>query len=175
MREQKDLRSETTTPRDVPTSETGLLPCPFCGDVAIHKREQWKIQCAGCGVTMPVGKAHVTELVQFWNKRVASQSSPTQTPADNRENQNSTSPPTASPRVSKCCNAPLTVSTADEGTSCYICTKCGNASDPAVREQDDQEIAKRAWGKICKNPFQNGMRVILSALREQRSNYATKD
>jgi hypothetical protein len=31
--------------------------------------------------------------------------------------------------VSQCCSAKLTVSTADEGTSCYICSKCGKQMD----------------------------------------------
>lgn len=37
--------------------------------------------------------------------------------------------------LSKCCQAPLTVSTADEGTSCYICTSCGRDTDPMFEEK----------------------------------------
>ena len=35
--------------------------------------------------------------------------------------------------LSQCCHAPLEVSTADEGTSCYICSKCHNSSDPKFK------------------------------------------
>ena len=31
--------------------------------------------------------------------------------------------------VSKCCKAPVSVSVADEGTQCYVCTKCNQYCD----------------------------------------------
>lgn len=37
--------------------------------------------------------------------------------------------------LSKCCQAPLTVSTADEGTSCYVCTSCGRDTDPMFEDK----------------------------------------
>lgn len=39
--------------------------------------------------------------------------------------------------LSTCCHAPLRTTTGDEGTSYYICTKCGNAADELVTMADN--------------------------------------
>ncbi len=44
--------------------------------------------------------------------------------------------------LSKCCQKPLTVSTADEGTSCYMCTSCDKPSDPIPQEENNDAEAK---------------------------------
>lgn len=36
---------------------------------------------------------------------------------------------------SNCCGAPLEVSTADEGTSCYICSRCDNPCDATTEDR----------------------------------------
>ena len=41
---------------------------------------------------------------------------------------------------SNCCGAPLSTSTDDEGTSCWICSECGNACDPATENRFDAEV-----------------------------------
>jgi hypothetical protein len=48
--------------------------------------------------------------------------------------------------LSSCCKAPVTTSTADEGTSCYICTKCNRPCDttptnPSTVEEKLERIA----------------------------------
>lgn len=40
---------------------------------------------------------------------------------------------------SSCCGAPLTVSTADEGTSCYICTQCDRPCDASSEDRFSAE------------------------------------
>lgn len=37
---------------------------------------------------------------------------------------------------SKCCNAELLTATADEGTSCYICSNCKNPTDPKYPDKE---------------------------------------
>jgi hypothetical protein len=41
---------------------------------------------------------------------------------------------------SKCCDAELKVSQADEGTCCFICTKCGKPSDIKVEVPMDAKL-----------------------------------
>lgn len=43
---------------------------------------------------------------------------------------------------SACCNAPLRVYAADEGTCCFVCSGCGKPSDPRKPEKD------RLWRRI---------------------------
>ncbi len=38
--------------------------------------------------------------------------------------------------LSTCCNAPVKVSTADEGTSCYVCTRCQKPCDILAKPFD---------------------------------------
>lgn len=38
---------------------------------------------------------------------------------------------------SNCCNAKLITHNGEEGTNCYICTKCGKACDAQEPEQTD--------------------------------------
>lgn len=38
-------------------------------------------------------------------------------------------------KLSNCCSAPLSVHTADEGTSCYVCSECKEPCDVATSEQ----------------------------------------
>lgn len=53
--------------------------------------------------------------------------------------------------LSNCCQAPLTVSTAREGTSCYICTKCHKACDTEQGkvEMNAAERAKNIYNWTC--------------------------
>lgn len=51
---------------------------------------------------------------------------------------------------SNCCNAPMRVSTADEGTSCYVCAKCNRACDErAIMNKQDEEVVKRFKEQIA--------------------------
>jgi|GEM_PF-5334177 len=50
---------------------------------------------------------------------------------------------------SKCCNAPLTVSTGDEGTSCYICTTCQHPSDPKPAQKGVSKEGKNGDTNNC--------------------------
>jgi hypothetical protein len=43
---------------------------------------------------------------------------------------------------SKCCNAPVKVSTADEGTSCYVCTRCQKPCDILAKPFDGIVMGK---------------------------------
>ena len=45
------------------------------------------------------------------------------------------------PPISSCCKSPMSVSTADEGTSFYVCSKCGKACN-AFEERLPGEIAE---------------------------------
>lgn len=63
---------------------------------------------------------------------------------------------------SNCCNALLTISTADEGTSCYICTKCQKPCDP----QGDptafdvvQRFLRRSFLKYGEKMYQKGRKA----------------
>lgn len=38
-------------------------------------------------------------------------------------------------QISNCCKASVKVDTADEGTSCYVCSKCSEPCDVQVKEQ----------------------------------------
>ena len=79
--------------------------------------------------------------------------------------------PKPTPEVSNCCKAPIEVSTADEGTSCYICTKCGKPCDIAIdptpeAEKNDAVYVKDKFttGCFCKNveiqKYQNTVGMI---------------
>ena len=44
-------------------------------------------------------------------------------------------------KISKCCQAEMLVSTADDGTSCFICSKCNNPTDPTPSKNE------KSWEK----------------------------
>ena len=56
--------------------------------------------------------------------------------------------------LSKCCQAPLTISTADEGTSCYVCTYCKRDTDPMFEEKPklpekiDMDLIRGQWQEV---------------------------
>lgn len=54
--------------------------------------------------------------------------------------------------LSKCCNSPLKVSIADEGTGCYICNSCCLPTDPIVPNQKnykhDLEILREEFEEL---------------------------
>lgn len=48
-------------------------------------------------------------------------------------------------RLSNCCNSPIETSSSDEGTGCYICTKCKKGCDPVSNQHKEkaQEIVDK--------------------------------
>lgn len=78
---------------------------------------------------------------------------------------------------SKCCNAPLEVSTADEGTSCWICTACNKPSDPIPHELVAEELAglvtdiifnrKAGWSEKLENCIKDSFSCQLKARTEE--------
>ena len=50
---------------------------------------------------------------------------------------------------SNCCNAEMKVSTADEGTSCWICSKCQKACNPKK-----MSLKKKTKEKPCSHKYE---------------------
>lgn len=45
--------------------------------------------------------------------------------------------------LSNCCKAPVKTDCADEGTCCYVCSKCNEATDIYVEKYDLKELVKK--------------------------------
>lgn len=44
-------------------------------------------------------------------------------------------------QISNCCKEPVTVNTADEGTSCFMCTACGKPCDLFCEEMMKEQVS----------------------------------
>lgn len=65
-------------------------------------------------------------------------------------------------RLSNCCHQPLDVSTAEEGTSCYICSGCGKPADPVSDKQNFLDLPEDEHRQILE-------RAAREANEEQRT------
>ena len=68
---------------------------------------------------------------------------------------------------SKCCQAPLLVATADEGTSCWICTDCRSPSDPMDEPITSTYHSKEEVEKLFEEKF--GMFNYVLAKRDDQN------
>lgn len=53
--------------------------------------------------------------------------------------------------LNKCCQAKMLTATADEGTSCWICSECKNATDPLNQEKLNKYGEKWCILPTCEN------------------------
>lgn len=56
--------------------------------------------------------------------------------------------------LSNCCNAPVKVDTADEGTSCYMCAACRKPCDLQMKEHvftKEELNLFREWFTVCED------------------------